>query len=281
MDSHLIFLVLLAALCHALWNALIKQTDDKIIGLVGLQSAIVLLCLPLIFIFDAPQRASWGLLALSTCFHFGYYLSLAYAYRFGDFAHAYPIARGGAPLVVAAWGVLVLHETMNARQWSALGLIIGGILIFAARRLRQVLHERQALFGALLTAAFIGAYTISDGVGGRLSGDAVGYVVWLSLIQGAPMLAYGLLRRQPRAVWRGLRDGWRRHFTGAVLSLLAYALVVWSMSQTSIALVAALRETSIVIAALIGAYYFNEPSGVRRLAASVVVLGGVVLLAGA
>jgi len=133
LEAHLIALVLAAAFCHALWNASVKRGEDKMRVITGIQAASVLLVLPLAPFVGVPRVESWVFIALSAALHFGYYLSLAGAYRHGDFAQAYPIARGGAPILVALWGVLVLREALSGGQLAALALVIGGIMIFATR----------------------------------------------------------------------------------------------------------------------------------------------------
>lgn len=277
MEAHIIALVLLAAFCHAVWNASVKRGDDKMRVITGIQSASIFIVLPLAPFVGLPHADSWFYIALSAALHFGYYLSLAAAYRHGDFAEAYPIARGGAPLLVALWGAFVLRETLSAGQWAALALVIGGIMIFASRRLGNVLQERKALGCALLTAAFIAAYTVTDGVGGRLSGNVAAYMVYLTLVDSALIVGFAT-RGYRRDDWRRLAADWRLGLAGGALALGAYWLVVWAMTQTSIALVSALRETSVIIAALIGAYYFGEPAGKRRIVASIVIFAGIALL---
>lgn len=277
MEAHIIALVLFAAFCHAVWNASVKRSDDKMRVIIGIQSASIVLVLPLAPFVGLPHADSWFYIALSAALHFGYYLSLAAAYRHGDFAEAYPIARGSAPMLVALWGVFVLREALSAGQWAALALVIGGIMIFAARRLGGVLQHRKALWCALLTAAFIAAYTVTDGVGGRLSGNVAAYMVYLTLLDSALIVGFAT-RGYGAAEWRKLAADWRLGLAGGALALGAYWLVVWAMTQTSIALVSALRETSVIIAALIGAYYFKEPAGKRRIVASVVIFAGIALL---
>ncbi|MDD9858674.1 MAG: DMT family transporter [Gammaproteobacteria bacterium] len=277
MDAHIIALVLLAAFFHAVWNASVKRGDDKLRVITGIQAASILLVLPLVPFVGLPHADSWPYIALSAALHFGYYLSLAAAYRYGDFAQAYPVARGSAPIMVALWGVLVLREALSGGQWLSLALVIGGIMIFATRRLGGVLQHRKALWCALLTAAFIAAYTVTDGVGGRLSGNVAAYMVYLTLTDSALVVLYAA-HRERAAAWREMAAEWRLSLAGGALALSAYWLVVWSMSQTSIALVSALRETSVIIAALIGAYYFKEPAGKRRIVASIVIFAGIALL---
>ncbi|MGI9310885.1 MAG: EamA family transporter [bacterium] len=277
MDAHIIPVVLLAAFFHAAWNASVKLGDDKILALAALQIAGAAIALVLAPLVGLPEAASWPYLLASVALHFGYNLCLASAYRHGDFAQAYPLARGAAPLLVTLWGVFVLREALSDAGLAAVGVVIAGILIFATRRIGAVWRQRNALASALATACFIAAYTVVDGVGARLSHNIVGYIAWLALLDGALFASYALHRRSLREVV-ALKQRWRVGALGAALSLAAYAMVLWAMSQAPIAVVSALRETSIIIAALIGAYYFKEPAGARRIVASAVIFAGIVLL---
>lgn len=277
MDAHIIFIVLAAAFFHAVWNASVKLGGDKILSLAGIMTVTFVMVLPLAPIVGLPHADSWPYLLASAALHFGYYLSLASAYRYGDFAQSYPVARGAAPILVTLWGVFVLREALSGIELASAIGVIGGIMIFATRRLSAVLHERKALLSALITSCFIAAYTLVDGIGGRLSMNIPAYMVWLSILDGAPMALY-VLSQRPFSEVRAQAARWRVNLLGAVLSLTAYWMVVWAMSQAPIALVSAIRETSIIIAALIGAYYFKEPAGKRRIVASIVIFASIALL---
>ena len=277
MDAHIIFITLTAAVCHAVWNAAVKVSDDKVLTLVGIQLASFIIAAAALPFLGVVNAESLPYLAGSVILHFGYYLSLTHAYRYGDFAQTYPVARGGAPILVTLWSVFILHEHLRGIEWLAMIAVVGGIMIFATHRIGAVLHHRKAVGGALLTAVFIAAYTLVDGLGGRHSGNIAAYIMWMALLDTFPLTLYALRTRSLSAVVATAKN-WRVNFGGAVLALGAYWMVIWAMSQASIALVSALRETSIIIAALIGAYYFKEAAGGRRIAASVVIFAGIVLL---
>ena len=277
MDTHILFLVLAAALFHALWNASVKSGEDKLLSIAAMNLSIMLIVLPMLPWVGLPHVDALPYLFASMFFHFGYNVGLATAYRYGDFAVVYPLARGCAPVLVTLWGVFVLHEGLAGNEWLALLGVLSGIMIFVTRRLEVVLRERKALFSALLTSVFIAAYTVVDGIGGRLSMNVAGYVVWVMILNSVPIMLYALHQRSAGELLTIARQ-WRLHFPAAALSLAAYWIVVWAMSQASIPLVAALRETSIIIAALIGAYYFKEPSGKRRIIASIVIFFSIALL---
>ncbi len=278
MQTHIILIVLCAAFFHALWNAAVKQSGDKILSLVGLLVISSLLVLPLAPLVGLPHPQSWRYLLLSVGFHYGYHLCLARAYRYGDFAHAYPLARGSAPLLVTLWGVFVLHEALSGLQLLALSGVLGGIMIFASRRFGVVWQRRATLVSALLTGGFIAAYTLSDGLGGRASMNIAAYMVWLTILDCVPLTLYAVYRRSWCAVYAHVAANWRSNLGTALLSLGAYWMVVWAMVHAPIPLVSAIRETSVIIAALIGAYYFKEPAGKRRVVASVVIFVSIMVL---
>ena len=277
METGIALVVLGAALFHATWNALVKSGKDHLLSITGLNFASLVIGVIALPFFGFPDKASWPYLLVSGLIHFGYYVALSEAYRHGDFSQAYPIARGTAPILVSLWGVFVLNESMSTIELISLIGVMTGILIFATRKLEQVVQNKVALISALCTSMFIAAYTLTDGVGGRLSGNVPGYMLALSVLDGMLIMIYTAIVRSPAAVWNTWKS-WRILVPGALLSLAAYTMVVWAMTKAPIPLVSALRETSIIIAALIGAFYFREPSGRRRIIASVVIFVSVAIL---
>lgn len=277
MDASIALIVITAAVFHATWNATLKSQKDHLISITGINVAIVIMALPFLPFVGLPDRSSWPYLLASAALHFGYYIALAEAYRYGDFSQAYPIARGTAPIIVALWGVFVLNEQISRVELISLTGVIIGLLIFTTRKFGQVLQDKAALIAAFLTSIFIGGYTIADGIGGRLSGSVPAYMVWLSILDSFPIVIYAIWKRSAAEVV-AIKNDWKILFIGAALALSSYSMVVWAMTQASIPLVSALRETSIVIAALIGAFYFKEQSGKRRIIASIVIFFSVALL---
>ena len=193
MTPTLALLVLLAALFHAIWNAIVKGGDDKLLSITGLNLATAILCALLLPFFGLPGPDSYPFLIASAFIHFAYYIALSKAYAHGDFSQAYPIARGTAPLFVTLWGVLVLGESLNVLEAVSLAGILGGILLFATRGWETVSHDRSALFWALATSLCIAAYTISDGLGGRLSGNVPGYMFALGILDSLLIIIYTCL----------------------------------------------------------------------------------------
>ena len=277
MQTSVILAVLLAACLHATWNATVKSSGDKLVSIAGIQFAGGLIAFVLLPFFPLPAKESWPYLFASIVLHSAYYIALSEAYRKGDFAEAYPIARGTAPIIVTLCGVFFLNETLDPFELIAVLGILVGIMIFATRRLDRVVQDTRAITAALITSVFIAAYTLVDGMGGRLSGAVSGYMVWLTLLDAIPIVVYTLIVRRPK-VFPVLLGQLRMSFLGAGMALASYWIVVWAMTQGAIPIVSALRETSIIIAALIGAYYFKEPSGKRRVIASIIIFLSILLL---
>jgi drug/metabolite transporter (DMT)-like permease len=201
------------------------------------------------------------------------------SYKYGDLSHVYPLARGAAPLWVAGFSYLFAGETLSPLGLAAVLLI--SLAIFSLARLggggAGGGHERRAVGYALATGFFIGSYTIADGLGARAAVQPLDYIVWLFLLNGLPLIALALWRRRG-ALAPALRRTWKSGLTAGVLAFTAYGLVIWAMSMTPMTYVSALRETSVVIAALIGTRLLGEPLGRGRIAAAAAVAAGVVVL---
>jgi drug/metabolite transporter (DMT)-like permease len=214
----------------------------------------------------------------SVAIHIAYYLALAQAYRFGDLGQVYPIARGTAPLMTAILATLWLGESPGTYGWPGIIVLGTGILLLAVRGGRALKpFDARSVGFALLTSLTITTYTLVDGVGARVSGAPLQYTVWLFLLSGGAMGIYGLARIGRRLVTE-FANHWRLTIGGAALSTAAYAIAIWAMTEAPIALVAALRETSVLFAALLGTALLREPLLPARIAAGCLVLAGVVLV---
>ncbi|MDP6564616.1 MAG: EamA family transporter [Alphaproteobacteria bacterium] len=276
--STLVFTLVLAAACmHAGWNAIVKVVDDRLVSLTLINlvhSGMALLALPFVAF---PAAAAWPFLIASVVIHFGYYVGLIMQYRFGDLSHVYPLARGTAPLLVAAVAWLWAGEVLDPLSVLAVLLVTGGILSLALSG-RAHAGSRHAVAWALFTAMMIAGYSLADGFGGRASGDVLGYIAWLFLLDGLTLLPLLPFLRPPAKLIPALARHWRGGLAGGVLSTVAYGLVIWAMSQTPLALVTSLRETSVIIAAGIGTLVLGEPFGRRRILAACLVVLGIALL---
>jgi drug/metabolite transporter (DMT)-like permease len=276
MDPLVLSLVLAAALLHASWNALVKAGGDPFVRLAVVNTVGGLCALPLLLLVALPAPASWPYLFGSVVVHQAYNLTLGYGYRFGDLSHVYPIARGIAPPLVAFAAWAFAGESLGPLGLLAVLVISGGIVSLALAGDGRLVAIRPLAL-ALATGMTIAAYTLFDGLGGRVAGEVLGYIAWLFVIDAVPfsvVVAYRYRRRLGPA----LAACWRPAAFGGALSVVAYGLVIWAMSLTPLAAVSALRETSVIIAALIGTRLLREPLGTRRVLAAGLVATGIVLL---
>ncbi len=276
MDPAIFALVLGAALLHASWNALVKAGGDPFLRLAVVNLVSGLCALPLLFVLPLPAVASWPFLFASIVIHHGYYLALAYGYRHGDLSHVYPIARGIAPPLVALIAWAFAGEVPGALGLVAIFVISGGILSLAFSEDGR-LGSPKPLGFALATGVTIAGYTLADGLGGRRAGDVLAYIAWLFAIDALPFALLVAYRYRAR-LGEALARAWRPAAVGGVLAAGAYGLVIWAMTRAPMAQVSALRETSVIMAALIGTRMLREPFGTRRIVAASLVAVGVVLL---
>lgn len=277
MTTSVLAMVLLAALLHASWNALIKVGDEKqlVMALMALGSGLIsLVALPFV---PMPAAASWPYLAASVALHTGYKLFLVRAYRHGDLGQVYPIARGAAPLIVTPLAVFIAGDVISPMSALAVAVVGTGILSLSIRNGPPPLHDGRPVANALATALFIAAYTLVDGMGARAAGSPHAYVVWLFLLDSVPMAAISLWQRRG-ATLALARARWIRGLAASAMSLAAYWLVIYAMTVAPIGPVAALRETSVIFASIIGAVLLKEGFGPRRVGAACLVAVGIVLL---
>ncbi|MSQ97995.1 MAG: EamA family transporter [Xanthomonadales bacterium] len=271
--------VLFAALLHAVWNALIKVSGDRLVVIAVTTIASSLLAVPFLFLLPFPAAAAWPYLMLTVGLHSGYMLLLVRAYGLGDFAQIYPLSRGSAPLLTALLGFLLLGETMTLSELLGMALIVSGIFALAAERIAGIRQlSRAALLYSLLTGVFITAYSLVDGSGARVAGNSFSYIAWLFFLDGwvVPILT---VWRQPRSLLiSALRDVWKVGLLVALLSTVGYAMVVWGFSQERIAPVAVLRETSVLFAMLISVFVLKERLSLLRITIVILIVSGIVLL---
>ncbi len=274
--SFAITLVLIAAFLHALWNALIKGAADRAVMMGLLNVGHGILGAAMVIAFLPPAIESWRFLLASTLIHYFYYGFLLRAYHYGDLSQVYPIARGIAPILVALGGQVFAGEILPLIAWAGIFLISGGISIIYFSRQKQDVDNR-AIISALIVGFTIAAYSVVDGLGVRIAVNPLGYIGWLFVLEFAS--GVGLL------VWR------RKHLhlitlktgvmglAGGIISAIAYGLAIYAKSLTSLGLVSAVRESSVIIAALIGVLYFGERPWKPRILAAAIVACGVILIA--
>lgn len=276
MSTQVLAVVLFAALLHALWNAAVKASVKASVPAAavfigaGIVAAFVLPFMPL------PHGPSWPFLLGSVAVHVVYSLLLGRAYRQGDFSHAYPLMRGLPPLITAGLMLALTDERVSGWQQVGMLTLCFGVLSLALEGLGSRRSKASAGW-AVLVAVCIAVYTTLDGFGGRLSGNAPAYVAWTCMLE-AVVLAAGLAACQGTAALGVVLRNWPITLVGGATTLAAYAMVVWAMTQAPVALVATLRETSVVFAALLGVVVFKERLGAARIAAIVLVIAGIFLM---
>ena len=268
------FAVIAAAVTHAAWNAIAHGIKDQTLAFALIGVGGIAVGIPLVILATMPHGDCWPYLLGSVAIHVFYNLLLMQCYRLGEFSQVYPLARGTSPLVVTILAAIFIHEHLAMPQIAGVLVVSAGLatLVLAGRR-----PGRAAFAAAVGTGLTIAAYTTVDGVGVRLSGSPVGYIGWLMVLESlcVPMFAAVrrrdvLLKQPKRILLAGLAAG--------ALSVLAYGLVLWAQTRGALAPIAALRETSVIFGAIIGTLIFREPFGRTRIAATVLVATGIVLL---
>jgi len=270
-------LVLLAALFHATWNALVKTSGDRLSVLAMVNGCSAIIAIVMLPFVDVPARESWAYLFASIVLHTGYYLFLVEAYRVGDLSHVYPLARGLSPLLVAGAAVVFAGELLPAAAFFGVVLACAGIVSLSFDGGPPWRNDARPLLFALGTAAFIASYTIVDGIGVRRAGTVAGYVAWLFALDAILIILIAWFIRRREFRWT-IRSEWKKGAAGGVLALAAYGLVIWAMSISAMAAVSALRETSVIFAALIGTILLKERFGLLRVGSAIMVAAGVVLM---
>lgn len=268
--------VLFGALLHASWNALVKSSSDKALDTAVIHLTGSVLSLPLLLLVGLPDRASWPFIAASVTIHIGYYWALASAYEHGDMGLTYPLMRGMAPVLVALSAAVTVGEALSPLAWAGVLGVSCGVLALGLSR--HAIDSPRAVAFALGNAVVIAVYTVVDALGARASGDPLRYVALLFALDGWP---FGLLVLARRGFGRALPYAQRRAplaVVGAAASFGSYGIALWAMTQAPVATVAALRETSVLFAVLIGSWLLKERFTVRRALGSAAIVAGVMAL---
>jgi drug/metabolite transporter (DMT)-like permease len=277
LSSFVLAAVLFGALLHAAWNALIKLQPDKFAAAACIAILAGVVGLPVMATLPMPPAAAWPYLAASAIIHVGYFALVAIAYRSADLGVAYPLTRGSAPVITALLAFLLIGETLGWNGWLAVAAVAAGIVALSADALVRGGLTRSTAAAAILNAGVIVTYTLIDGLGARVVGNGLIYVAWM--LAGTAILIIALMVAiRGTAFLIELRKGWQLGLVGAVLTVASYSIALWAMTRAPIGLVAALRETSVLIAAILGAVFFHEPFGPRRWLALALILGGIVVL---
>ncbi|MBL8834790.1 MAG: EamA family transporter [Alphaproteobacteria bacterium] len=279
LELHIVALMLISALLHASWNGLVKaETTDRLVSFMVVMVSGGVFALFFLPFVEIPAAAALPFLLASALIHYVYYFTLLNAYAHGDLSHVYPIARGSAPALVAVISAVVAGEFLTLREVAGVGLVSLGIGSLAIGRSASGGGDPlKATIFALITGALIAAYSVVDGLGARAAGNPLSYIVWLNLLESPGILIYVLAQRGWR-IMPALRKVAGRAAIGGTIATFGYGIAIWALSLGAMAHVAALRETSVLFATLIGTRLLGESFGARRLAAALVVVAGLLLM---
>ena len=266
--------VMCAAILHASWNAVLRGGSDRLWSMTLMMIAVSLVTATTLVFVPWPNAASWPYVIASAIIHVGYNLSLVRTYRSGDLGQTYPVSRGSSPVLVALGAAVFAHEALDVVAYVGIALVSGGIFSLACQGRR--IHA-DFLSAAFTTGLLIGAYTVVDGIGVRHSGHSVSYAASMFLLWSITMPAiYGVMRGRPPA-YTGAQTVMA--VTGGIVSIVAYGIVIWAMQYGAMGVVSALRETSVVYAAIIGRIFLKERLTARRITSCLAIAAGAACLA--
>jgi drug/metabolite transporter (DMT)-like permease len=266
--------VILAALLHASWNAIVKSAPDKFLGTIMVTSASAALSAVLIPFLTQPTPSSFPYAVASALFQIIYFLLVARIYQIADMSQTYPLMRGAAPLIVALVSAFRMVDAMSLFAWIGVTVICLGIFTVA---LGSTLSDRKGIRLALLNALVIAGYTLIDGLGVRRSGAPAAYTLWVFLLTGLPLTLWALAARRSTFI-PYLGRHWRLGIAGGIGTTASYGLALWAMTVAPIAVVAALRETSILFGTLIAGFVLREHIGMRRVVSACIIAAGAAIL---
>jgi drug/metabolite transporter (DMT)-like permease len=278
MDSFVFAAVLFAALCHAGWNAAVKRGLDPLVTTVLISVGAALVGLAMLPFTGWPASAAWPWVIASVLIHIVYFAALIESYAAGDMGLVYPLARGSAPLMTAIGAAVWLNEHIGLLGWLGIAVLAAGVLLLSLRGSRDLAKlDQRAIRFALLTAVTICAYTLVDGVGARAAGNAHAYTAAIFVGIGVAMAIYALVRRGGE-VFPLMMQHWRLGAGGGVMQVTSYGIAIWAMTVAPIALVGALRETSVLFGTILAVVFLKEPLLMPRVAAALLIVCGLVMI---
>ncbi|MBJ2245081.1 EamA family transporter [Pseudomonas haemolytica] len=271
-----ITLVLISAFMHATWNAVVRAGSSRFMTLAMVDGTALLICLAALPLVHVPSLEVWGYVLVSVVLNTIYRLFLIKAYETGDFGQVYPVMRGVPPVLVALFSYFLLHEQLSFQAMAGVMMICMGIISLTFVR-RMTAHMFKPILMAVCAGAFIAAYTVVDAKGVRASETVLQYIIYLTVFQSIPIPLLAFFKARP-ALTQAIRCHWRVGILGGVFYLASYGLVLFALSLDAVAKVSALRETSVIIGAIIAALFFHERFGWRRMLSAFVIVGGIILI---
>ncbi len=275
MASTTFFIIILAAILHAGWNAVVKGGEDKLLQMTAVMSGHIPFAVVTLFFVPALDFACWPNLMLGAIFHFGYQVYLVESYKKGDLSQVYPIARASAPLIATLVSFIFLGVDFGLTEILAIALIILGLISTVGMRIQNV--PKAAAISAIITGCFIASYSLVDGYGGRLGGSPIAYYCWLSLINGPIMWLY-CAKVSPSSLVNLFGNAKWVFFGGGLSSFAAYCMVMWAFSKAPIPVVMAIRETSIIFAFVIGILFLKEKMTMAKTIGTILAVSGIIVL---
>jgi drug/metabolite transporter (DMT)-like permease len=276
LDSFTFIAILAAAAMHAGWNVIVKINLDAFLGIALVTIAAGIVSLPAFAVVEVPRLEAWPWLIASVILHVGYNVFLVRAYRFGDLGQVYPVARGTAPLLTAVGGIALVGEHIGLVTAVGILVLCSGVWLMSLSGRKNAGLGQNAMVMALVTSLFISGYSLTDGIGARANGSPHGYAVWLFVLDGLVMSVMLLASRGRQGL--AVVQHWRQGLAGGAMSLAAYWIAIWAMTKAPIALVAALRESSVLFAAVFSIVFLGEPLWKSRAIAAVLIACGVALV---
>ena len=277
MPLNIFLAVILAAFLHAVWNAMVKNEDNKYLAVTAIVLGHVPASIFIILLTPAPSVESIPFIILSALLHIGYEWYLLSAYRFGDLIKVYPIARGTAPILVAIVSLIFLGVVLSNFEILSIFIISLGILSLSFQGAKGF-KNRSAIIYALVTGFFIMGYSITDGYGARVSNSFLSYMGWSFILNATIFSIILKINNKSDVITKTFKEGKKIFFIGGTVSYIVYGIIVWGFTQAPIALITALRETSIIFALLIGILFLKEKFTLLKVIATFVIFFGVVLL---
>ena len=277
MPINLFLAIILAAFLHAVWNAMVKNEDNKYVAVTAIVLGHVPVSVLIILLTPIPSVESIPFIILSALLHIGYEWYLLSAYRFGDLTKVYPIARGTAPILITIVSLIFLGVALS--NFEILGIIIIslGILSLSLQGAKGI-KNRSAVIYALVTGFFIMGYSITDGYGARVSNSFLSYMGWSFILNATIFPIILKINNKSEIITKTFKEGKKIFFIGGTLSYIVYGIVIWGFTQAPIALITALRETSIIFALLIGTFFLKEKFTLLKVIATFIIFFGVALL---
>ena len=277
MPLNIFLAIILAAFLHAVWNAMVKNEDNKYLAVTAIVLGHVPVSVLIILLTPIPSVESIPFIILSALLHIGYEWYLLSAYRFGDLTKVYPIARGTAPILITIVSLIFLGVALS--NFEILGIIIIslGILSLSLQGAKGI-KNRSAVIYALVTGFFIMGYSITDGYGARVSNSFLSYMGWSFILNATIFPIILKINNKSEIITKIFKEGKKIFFIGGTLSYIVYGIVIWGFTQAPIALITALRETSIIFALLIGTFFLKEKFTLLKVIATFVIFFGVALL---